>query len=51
MKAIIIGATSGIGRELAKQMSAEGTIIGATGRRLKLLLSLQEELQNRSFIK
>ncbi|MFL0801027.1 MAG: SDR family NAD(P)-dependent oxidoreductase [Agarilytica sp.] len=51
MKAIIIGATSGMGRELAKQMSAEGAIIGATGRRSELLRSLQKELPNTSFIK
>ncbi len=51
MKAIIIGATSGIGRELAKQMSAEGAIIGATGRRVELLASLKKELVNTSYIK
>ena len=44
MKAIIIGATSGIGRELAKQMSAAGYIVGITGRRTQLLDSLAAEL-------
>lgn len=43
-KAIIIGATSGIGRELAKQMSAEGFYVGITGRRTHLLDSLENEL-------
>ncbi len=37
MKAIIIGATSGIGRELAKQMAHEGYHVGITGRRSDLL--------------
>ena len=44
MKAIIIGATSGIGRELAKQMSIDGYIVGVTGRRSNLLDSLAAEL-------
>ncbi len=49
MKAIIIGATSGIGRELAKQMSNHGYILGITGRRTDLLDSLEEELPNQCF--
>ncbi len=44
MKAIIIGASSGIGRELAKQMSAAGYVLGITARRLDLLKSLADEL-------
>ena len=43
-KAIIIGATSGIGRELARIMAADGYIVGLTGRRLEMLESLQAEL-------
>jgi len=50
-KAIIIGATSGIGYELAKVLSADGYAIGITGRRLHLLEKLKNELPNRSFIK
>jgi short-subunit dehydrogenase len=46
MNAIIIGATSGIGRELAKQMSAIGYTVGITGRRTELLDSLEQELSN-----
>jgi short-subunit dehydrogenase len=49
-KAIIIGATSGIGRELAKVLSANGYAVGITGRRLLLLEQLQGELPNQSFI-
>lgn len=43
-KAVIIGATSGIGRELAKVLSREGYALGLTGRRIELLHSLQDEL-------
>jgi len=50
-KAIIIGATSGIGRELAKVLSADGYIVGITGRRLHLLEQLKDELSNQASIK
>jgi len=43
-KAIIVGATSGIGNELAKALSKNGYIVGVTGRRLEKL----EELKNTS---
>jgi short-subunit dehydrogenase len=42
-KVIIIGATSGIGRGLAKLYAADNYLVGATGRREELLLSLQTE--------
>jgi short-subunit dehydrogenase len=42
-KVIIIGATSGIGRGLAKLYAADNYLVGATGRREELLLSLQAE--------
>ncbi|TBW26550.1 SDR family NAD(P)-dependent oxidoreductase [Gramella sp. KN1008] len=42
-KAIIIGASSGIGRGLAKRLTEEGIKVGITGRRLDLLLDLQRE--------
>ena len=50
MKVIIIGATSGIGRELAKQMSTQGYSVGITGRRTELLESLKEELSGKCFL-
>jgi len=49
MKAVVVGATSGIGRELAKQMSNSGYIVGITGRRSNLLDSLEEELPGECF--
>lgn len=45
-KVIIIGATSGIGRELARLYAGGGNLIGATGRRQDLLYSLQLEYPN-----
>ena len=40
-KILIIGATSGIGRELARQYAAAGHLVGATGRRQDMLYSLK----------
>jgi short-subunit dehydrogenase len=50
MNIIIIGATSGIGRELAKLYAATGHRLGITGRRQELLESFQREFQATSFI-
>ena len=42
-KVIIIGATSGIGRELAKLFVAANCLVGVSGRRIELLDSLKNE--------
>ncbi len=44
-KAIIVGATSGIGRALAQQLVLHNYKVGITGRRSELLISLQKENQ------
>src|SRR5674476_674289 len=44
-KVIIIGATSGIGRELATIYAKKGYFVGITGRRNELLLSLQNKFK------
>ncbi|MCW9707617.1 SDR family NAD(P)-dependent oxidoreductase [Fodinibius salsisoli] len=49
-KAIIIGATSGIGRSLAVELHNRGYIVGATGRRNQRLKELQDELGDRLYI-
>lgn len=46
-KAIIIGATSGLGRGLAMELHHRGYIVGATGRRTKRLDQLSQKLGNR----
>jgi short-subunit dehydrogenase len=50
-KAIIIGASSGIGRELAKILSKEKYSLGLAARRSELLLKLQGELNTKSYVK
>jgi short-subunit dehydrogenase len=50
-KAIVIGATSGMGRELAKILAENNYIVGLTGRRETLLLELQKEMTAQSYIK
>jgi short-subunit dehydrogenase len=41
-KAIIIGATSGIGKELAKLLTENGYLVGITGRRIAYRNSKRE---------
>lgn len=50
-KAIIIGASSGIGRNLAGVFSRHGYEVGLTARREALLFELQKELSGRSYVK
>ncbi len=51
LNAIIIGASSGIGRELAKILSEKGIVVGLTARRLEKLNELQDELPGAAFVK
>ncbi len=50
-KAIVIGASSGIGKELAIALSQEGYTVGLAARRLDLLDKLKSSLPNRVFVK
>ncbi len=50
-KVIIAGATSGIGKELAKLFAENNYLVGITGRRTKLLEELKAENHERFFIK
>ena len=50
-KAIVIGASSGIGRELAIVLSKEGYEVGLTARREGKLKELQASLPNPSYVK
>ena len=51
MKAIIIGATSGIGKDLACVFLQEGYTVGLAGRRIHLLDELKAKFPNRVFLK
>jgi short-subunit dehydrogenase len=50
-KAIIIGATSGIGKDLSEVLLREGYTVGLAGRRIHLLNELKEIYSNRVFLK
>lgn len=50
-KAIVVGASSGIGRSLAKTLSRAGYVVGLMARRLNLLLELQQEIGQKTYIK
>jgi short-subunit dehydrogenase len=49
-KAIIIGASSGIGRELAKTLSKNRYVVGVMARRVQLLHELGNEAEGRLFV-
>lgn len=51
LKAIVVGATSGIGRQVAKLLAKDGYEVGLVGRRLKLLQSLHKEIKTKTYIK
>ena len=50
-KVIIVGATSGIGRELARVFVAKGYQVGVAGRRSELLAEIKEENPKQYFTK
>jgi short-subunit dehydrogenase len=50
-KVIIIGASSGMGRELAKIMAANGYIVGIAAPQGDLLASLQQEIPTKTYRK
>jgi short-subunit dehydrogenase len=50
-QAVIIGASSGIGKELALVLSRNGYTVGLTGRRLELLEYLNKSLPTPGFVK
>jgi len=49
-KAVIVGASSGIGRSPAKTLAFHGYTVGLAGRRLQLLAEFQAELATPSFM-
>lgn len=50
-KAIIIGASSGIGEALAKVLGCNGYAVGLAARRMELLQRLQKEIPTQTYVK
>jgi len=50
-KAIVVGASSGIGRALAVELASQGYEVGLASRRIQLLEELQEQIPTKTFIK
>ncbi len=49
-RAIVIGASVGMGRELSKLLAADGYNVGMTARRLELLKQTQQEIPTQTYI-
>lgn len=49
-RAIIIGASVGMGKELSKMLAADGYIVGMTSRRIELLQDIQQEIPTQTYI-
>ena len=49
-RAIVIGASVGMGREVAKLLAADGYIVGMTARRLPLLEAIQKAIPTPTYI-
>ena len=49
-KAIVIGASSGMGREVARLLSADGYHVGLAARRVPVLEALQHQLPHTSYV-
>jgi len=50
-KAIVIGAASGIGRELVKKLIARGYCVGLVDKKNNLLVELQKQIPENTFVK
>jgi len=50
-RAIIIGASVGMGREISKKLAAEGYIVGLASRRIILLKKIQRQIATLTYVK
>jgi short-subunit dehydrogenase len=51
LKAIVVGASTGIGRETAIELASRGYEVGLCSRKLDLLESLQKEITTKTYVK
>ena len=49
-RAIVVGASSGMGRELCKMLAADGYIVGMASRKIGLLEELQQEIPTQTYV-
>jgi len=49
-RAIVIGASVGMGKAISKQLAADGYIVGMTARRVELLQQTQQEIPTQTYI-
>jgi short-subunit dehydrogenase len=49
-KAIVIGASVGMGKEIAKLLAADGYYVGLAARRVPLLQELQHEISSPTYV-
>jgi short-subunit dehydrogenase len=49
-RAIVIGASVGMGKAISKQLAADGYIVGMTARRVELLKEIQQEIPTQTYI-
>jgi short-subunit dehydrogenase len=49
--AIIVGASSGIGKELARVLATHGYNVGLAARRVELLREIARDIHTRTFVK
>lgn len=50
-RAIVIGASSGMGREVAKLLALDGYTVGLAARRLHMLQQVQQDISSQTYIK
>lgn len=50
-RAIVIGASSGMGREIAKLLAKDGYVVGLAARRISLLQEIQQNIPTLSYVK
>jgi len=49
-RAIVIGASVGMGKEISKRLAANGYIVGMTARRIELLEEIQQQIPTKTYI-